>query len=266
MSVLRASSLAAVTNFVWSMRDRPCETAFSRTNWRSRTICSSLRIGSVSGGDEDVGAAVELKIVMESCACGRQAVPPFERSAMPFLHVQRRAYARKREAEFDERDRDRRLHADDDRLGIEHARHGGRVADHASDERIDHVERGNVDQDAARAVFHDAARQIVLQREREPVVHVDLNGDEQEPAHRENRNAFHRLKPRSVALRSMRASNGERLRHSACSESKPSLARLPREASCADPAVTDLPVRCSATTNADASVALVVTFVRFTPR
>ena len=35
-------------------------------------------------------------------------------------------------------------------------------------------------------------RQIVLERQRQLVVHVDLDGDEQELAHPQDRNSFHR--------------------------------------------------------------------------
>ena len=37
----------------------------------------------------------------------------------------------------------------------------------------------------------DARGQVVLQRHRQPVVHVDLDGDEQELAHLQDRDAFH---------------------------------------------------------------------------
>ena len=53
--------------------------------------------------------------------------------------------------ELDQRDRDGGPHADDDGLGVEDARHRGDVAEHAADERIDHLERRNVDQHALRA-------------------------------------------------------------------------------------------------------------------
>ena len=64
---------------------------------------------------------------------------------------------------------------DDDRLGVEHAGHRRDVADHAADEGVDDLERRDVDQDAVRAVLDDALGQVVLKRQGEPVVHVDLD-------------------------------------------------------------------------------------------
>ena len=53
------------------------------------------------------------------------------------------------------------------------------------------VERGNVDQHAMGAILDDARRQIILQRHRQPVVHVDLDRDQQQVAHFQNRNPVH---------------------------------------------------------------------------
>ena len=80
---------------------------------------------------------------------------------------------------------------DDDRLGVEHARHAGDVADHPPDERVDHVERGDVDQHAAGSRLGDPAGQVVLERHRQAIVHVDLDRDEQEFAHPKDRYMFH---------------------------------------------------------------------------
>ena len=95
------------------------------------------------------------------------------------LDVERGAHARQRQPQLDQRDRDGRAHADHDRLGVEHARHRRDVADHAADERVDDLERGDVDQDAARPVWTMRSRQVVLQRHREAVVHVDLDRHQQ---------------------------------------------------------------------------------------
>src|SRR4030095_10737905 len=112
---------------------------------------------------------------------------------------------------------------------------GGDVGDHAADERVDHVERRDVHQHASRALLGDPRSQIVLQRERELVVHVDLDGDQQERSHLEDRDAFHQALPTALAW------------------------------TC-DAFSTLAPVRLSATMNASASEALVVTSPRFTPR
>ncbi len=83
-------------------------------------------------------------------------------------------------------------HADDDRVGVEDARDGGDVVQHAADEAVDDLQRRDVDQHALGAVRDDLAGQIFLQRGRQPVVHVDLDGDEQRAAEFQNRNAVHR--------------------------------------------------------------------------
>ena len=82
------------------------------------------------------------------------------------LHVERGAHARQRQPELDQRDRDRRLHADHDRLGVEDPRHGGDVGDHPADERVHHFQRGDVDQHAVRAGRGDPLGEVVLQRQR----------------------------------------------------------------------------------------------------
>ena len=83
--------------------------------------------------------------------------------------------------------------------------------------------------------FTICAGKIVLQRERQPVVHVHLNGDEQKLAHLENRYPLH------VYL----------------------AAALTGAASWR---TTLCPLRRKASSNASASVALVVTSDRSTPR
>jgi hypothetical protein len=107
------------------------------------------------------------------------------------LDIERGAHPRERQPELHERDGDRRPHADDHRFGIEHARHRGNVAQHPADERIDHLESGDVDQHAPGVGADDLRREVVLQRHRQAVVHVDLDRDEQVAAHLENRDAFH---------------------------------------------------------------------------
>ena len=67
------------------------------------------------------------------------------------IHVQCRPHAGQRHSQLDERDCDGRPHPDHDRPRIEDARHRGDVREHAADERVDDLERRDVDQDAARA-------------------------------------------------------------------------------------------------------------------
>src|SRR5262249_21399079 len=162
------------------------------------------------------------------------AVAPAERRTEELhalVDVETGANARQRQTELDERDGDGRAHADDDRLGVEHPRHRGDVADHAPDERVDDLERRDVDQHAAGAVAHDAVGEVVLQRHGQAVVHVHLDADEQKLVHLEDRNAFHVRVPQAFGERAMAA-----------------------------------PVFCSATMTASASVALVTRLVSSTPR
>ena len=67
---------------------------------------------------------------------------------MPRSTFERGLHARQRQSQFDQGDGDRRPHADDHRLGIEHARHRGDVVEHPADEAVDDLQRGDVDQHA----------------------------------------------------------------------------------------------------------------------
>src|SRR5262245_59089190 len=122
--VLRASSLAAVTILVWSTRLKPISTARCRTAWRTMTTCSEVVSGSVSADTKTI--VVTLRGVERR---GQQFHAAF--------HVERRADARQRESELDQRDRDRGAHADHDRLRVEHPRHRRDIAQHPADEGID---------------------------------------------------------------------------------------------------------------------------------
>src|SRR4051812_27655465 len=165
VSVLRASSLAAVTIFVWSTRLKPSSTARCLTAWRAPTTSSA-----------DLTGRSSLR------RTGNVAPPAVDAAAQQIhaaLDVERRPYPVQRQPELHERDRDGRLHTDDHRLGVEDARHRSDVAEHAADEGIDHLERGDVDEDAFGARADDPGREIVLQRHRHPVVHVHLDGHEE---------------------------------------------------------------------------------------
>ena len=94
---------------------------------------------------------------------------------------------------LDQRDRDRGLHADEHCPCVENPGHAGNIPDHAPHERIDHLECGDVDEDAARTLGLDRIGQIVLQAQRQLIMHVDLQRDEQELAHPQYGNAIHRL-------------------------------------------------------------------------
>src|SRR5688572_23168726 len=97
MTVLRASSLAAVTIFVWSTSEKPSSTAHARTAWRTRTTSSLAWTGSFS-----------VRVTAIRHLARRRA--PVARGGAQDLHgaldVQRRAHPGERHAELDQRDRD----------------------------------------------------------------------------------------------------------------------------------------------------------------
>src|SRR5688500_11977315 len=126
MTVLRASSLAAVTILVWSTRPKASSWASLRTSCRARTTSCSVRTGRVSVLVTDIAGFPP-----------RHGRPE---ALHPALDVEGRVHAGQGEAQLDEGDRDGRAHADDDRAGVEDAGHGGDVGDHAADERVDHLE------------------------------------------------------------------------------------------------------------------------------
>src|SRR6185503_2217141 len=116
MTVLLASSLAAVTILVCSTRLKPTSIARLRTACRALTTSSPLRTGNVS----------------RSLAIGRliRSRQQLAHQNQARIEVQCSADARQRQAELDQRDRDRRTHADDHGLRIEDAGHRGYVAEH----------------------------------------------------------------------------------------------------------------------------------------
>src|SRR5690606_30461735 len=63
--------------------------------------------------------------------------------------------------------------------------------DHAADEGVDDVQCRDLDQHAARGSGADAFGQVVLERQRKLVVHVHLDGDQQDVAHLQDRDALH---------------------------------------------------------------------------
>src|SRR4051794_24364298 len=176
MSVFRASSLAAVTTFVWSTSDSPRSSASFRTYWRTATTSSEARIASRWGL---AWAAMSPVLVR---------LPQQIHSA---LDIQSRAHAAQGQSQFDQRDRDRRLHPGHHRVGAEHLRHPRDISEHAPDERVHHLERGDIDQHPARPRRRNPLRQVFLKLERKPVVHVHLNGHQEELAHFQNRYSFH---------------------------------------------------------------------------
>src|SRR5688572_7622995 len=145
--MLRASSLAAVTIFVCSTSVNPSSIAYRRTAWRTLTTSAELRTGSVS---------VLVTVIRGLFFPSGDALQHLH----PALDVQRGAHAFEREPELDQGDGDRGLHPHDDRLGVEDAGHGRGVREHAADERVDDVERRDVDQHGLGAVLDDARGEV----------------------------------------------------------------------------------------------------------
>ena len=59
--------------------------------------------------------------------------------------------------------------------------------------RVDDLQRGDVDHHAARAGLDDPLGQVLLQRERDLVLQVDLDRDQQDVADAEDRDAVHHV-------------------------------------------------------------------------
>src|SRR5262249_18407266 len=150
-NVLRASSLAAVMIFVWSTRLSPASTAQTRVNWRTRTTSSDDRMARRS-----------VLVVGIDVLQGRPTLDQLHAA----LNIESGPHSRQRQTQFNQRDCNRGAHADDDRLRIENSRNGSDAIEHAADEAVDDLQRGNVDQDALGPQRHDFARQILFERGR----------------------------------------------------------------------------------------------------
>src|SRR5215207_9135425 len=148
--VLRASSLAAVTSLVWSTRLNPTRSASARAACRTATTSAELRISRVSW--DSAGISV-LRLVQRGSKQGH-----------PALHVERGPHSGKGEAKLYQRNGDGRLHPDHYGCRIEHPGHRGNVREHAADERIDDLERGDVDQNAPGAGGGDPGGEVLLER------------------------------------------------------------------------------------------------------
>src|SRR3954471_23467590 len=107
MIALRASSLAAVTIFVWSTSPKPSVTARSRTAWRIRTMSSDRRSGIASACMTVEAAAPnpgerKAPVLGGRSSTARRDFLPQQRHAA--LDVQRRVDALERHAELHQRD------------------------------------------------------------------------------------------------------------------------------------------------------------------
>src|SRR5215208_325882 len=141
MTVLRASSLAAVTILVWSTRLNLSSCVSFRTAWRASTTSCSVRRGRAS----DLRTAIRDLLTGERVAAPIAArftarvVNGLAQALHAALDVERRLHAFERQPQLHQRDRHRRPHPDEDGAGVEDARHAGDAGDHPADERVDHL-------------------------------------------------------------------------------------------------------------------------------
>src|SRR5918997_2136097 len=115
MSVFRASSLAAVTNFVWSTSDSRARCARVRTAWRTLTTSASELTGMVMVSvDCASSTARSLTVTLgrgQQDFLGRALL--WSKHPQATLDVQRGAHPAQGEPELHHGDGDRRPHADD---------------------------------------------------------------------------------------------------------------------------------------------------------
>src|SRR5689334_21360408 len=170
---------------VWSTRLRPAPIAIVRANWRTRTTSSEERISSRS-----------LFVVIFQI---RRLEPRVDERHAAF-DVQSGLDPRQGQSKLDQRDRDRRTHADNDRVGIQNAGHRGDIVEHPADEAVHDLQRRDVDENTLGPEFHDFAGQVLFERGRETVVHVDLNGHKQRIPEFQDWNAVHDHWPFSAGV------------------------------------------------------------------
>src|SRR3954447_8107970 len=143
--MLRATSEIAVASRVWSVLVRSSPAASSRARWRAVTTSLSDSIAIRSSGS---GGTVARPLL------GLQ-----QRETL--LEVQRRLDVLEVHAELHHREGDLGLDADDHRLSPPQAGHHRDPAQRAGHEGVHDVERGDVDDDAARAVAGHLAHDVV---------------------------------------------------------------------------------------------------------
>src|ERR671933_834972 len=134
--MLRANSEIAVASSVWSVLVSSSSAASARACWRAVTTSASDSIAIRSS---------------DSTATVGELLPGLQERE-PLLEVERRLHVLEAHAELDHRERDLRLDADDHRLGAAEARHAGDALQRSRHEAVHDVERGDVDDDPARAV------------------------------------------------------------------------------------------------------------------
>src|SRR5437764_8462860 len=184
LTTLRASSEATVASRVWSINGKPMAAATERTSPRA-----TARSCSHSSAIELLGKRCRPPVVQALflvLADGELAAQELD----AFVHVQDSVHAAKLKAQLDERDGDRRLHADDDRSRVHDARHRRDVREHAPDEGVNHLKQRDVYEDAARARPLKLGQYALLQVDDRLVVHVHLYRHDQNPPDLKDGNAL----------------------------------------------------------------------------
>src|SRR6185369_14973964 len=148
--MFRASSEIAVATTAVSVDGNPHCDASSRPFCRAATTSESQSI------ETRTSSAMSSDLLIASLALAVEI-----REA--FLQVQRRGHALQGEAELDHREGDLRLDTDDDGLGAAQPDHVRHVPERPGGERVDHVERGDVHDDATGADLADLEDQGIAQ-------------------------------------------------------------------------------------------------------
>src|SRR5262249_16611038 len=120
--------------------------AFSRVICRTRTMSSCERMGRT---------ARLTTGMLQTCEVAGAALsaplrgPPLVKAPHASLDIERRSHTLEPQSQFNECNRDGRLHSNHYRLCIQHAGHGRDIADHPADEGVNHLQRGDVEEDPA---------------------------------------------------------------------------------------------------------------------
>src|SRR4029077_14174595 len=180
-TIFRASSEIAVATTAVSVDGKPHCDASSRPFCRAETTSESqsMETRTSSAMSPDL-LTVPIALTVEV--------------GEAFLQVQRGRNTFQGEPELDHREGDLRLDADDHGLGAAQADHVGHVPQGAGRKRIDHVERGDVDDDSTRPDLADLEHQGVAQLLEVLVGQRRLHRSDQRGALLEDRN-LHALAP-----------------------------------------------------------------------
>src|SRR3954466_14084303 len=169
--ILRATSEIAVASSVWSVLESSRSAASSRARWRAVTTSAS--------------DSIAIRLSWSAATVGQ--LPPGLQQREALLEVEGGVHILEAHPELDHRERDLRLDADDHRRRAAQPGHHGDAAQGARDERVHHVERGDVDDDPARAVARDLRHHVVAQLEHVAVGQGRLDRGDQERALLEDR-------------------------------------------------------------------------------